>query len=229
MTQSSPVDAGIPNSHVLVASLVPSGSRVLDIGCGFGAIARQLADRDCQVTGIEPDPERRATAAPACVRVMDGLAEDLEALDLDPAGYDAVLFADVLEHLKDPWTTLATATKFLAPRGRIVISIPNVANFGARVNLLKGEFTYQGGGLYDRTHLRFFTQATVDDLVRGAGLEPIQREYTCNLSETGPFRKLARLLPPLGRPLRRLDRSLTYRNPRLYALQFILACKLAGK
>jgi cyclopropane fatty-acyl-phospholipid synthase-like methyltransferase len=51
------------NAHGLVAAFVPDGSRVLDIGCGFGQIASRLRQRDCRITGVEPDPARRDTAA----------------------------------------------------------------------------------------------------------------------------------------------------------------------
>jgi len=217
---------GVLNAHQRIASLVPSGSRVLDVGCGFGAIAGSVAARGCKVTGIEPDPERRAAAAEFCERSLDGVAEGLGDLGLEPGSFDVIIFADVLEHLTDPWSILAGVTRYLAPGGLILISLPNIANFGVRVNLLKGQFTYQDFGIYDRTHLRFFTRSTAEDLVHGAGLQVVERHFTSNLNETGPFRRLAATLPPLSRPILRLDRWLTYRNPGLYALQFILACKL---
>ncbi|MGV3722780.1 MAG: class I SAM-dependent methyltransferase [Actinomycetota bacterium] len=225
MSEAPTPSDGILNAHERIASLVPAGSRVLDIGCGFGAIARSLAARGCKVTGIEPDPERRAAAAPACERVLDGVAERLGELDLEPESFDVIIFADVLEHLVNPWATLAGVVKFLAPDGLLLISLPNVANFGARVNLLKCEFTYQDGGLYDRTHLRFFTRATAEEMVRGAGLQVVERHYTSNLHETGALRRLSALAPPLRAGFRKMDRRLTYRKPELYALQFILACK----
>jgi 2-polyprenyl-3-methyl-5-hydroxy-6-metoxy-1,4-benzoquinol methylase len=187
------------NAHRLIASLVPSGVRVLDIGCGFGAAA-------------------------ACERILNGVAEGLDRLGLPEAGFDAIVFADVLEHLVDPWTVLRQSLTYLQPGGRVVISIPNIANYGARLNLLKGEFRYQDFGIYDRTHLRFFTRATAEEMVRGAGLTITARRYTPNLTETGLFRRTLGRVPPLRKPFRMLDRWLAYRKPELFAVQFILAC-----
>lgn len=213
------------NAHGLVASFVPDASRVLDIGCGFGQVASRLRLRGCRITGVEPDPVRRSTAAEYCERVMDGVAEGLDQLDLDPASFDAILFADVLEHLVDPWSALRDVQRFLKPTGQIVISIPNLANFGVRLNLLKGEFRYQDFGIYDRTHLRFFTRATAEELVQSAGLRVIKRGYTSNLTETGLYRRTFGRLRGLHPAAQRLDYWLTYRKPELFAVQFILACE----
>lgn len=213
------------NSHRLAASLIADGSRVLDVGCGSGFIARLLHDRGCRVVGVEPDPRRRERAAPWCERVVDGVAEGLDSLGLEPAAFDVVLFADVLEHLPDPWGTLRAALAYLKPGGRVVISLPNFANFGARVNLMRGRFRYEGGGLYDRTHLRFFTRETLQELVESAGLRVADWQYTLNFHETGPMRAITSRMPRWRGPLRRLDRALTYRWCRLFAFQFVIACE----
>lgn len=225
MTSAPTGEADLHNAHGLVAAFVPDGSRVLDVGCGFGQIASRLRQRRCRITGVEPDPARRAAAAEFCERVTDGLAEGLADLSLEPASYDAILFADVLEHLVDPWTVLRDVQQFLKPGGRIVISIPNLANFGVRLNLLKGEFRYQDFGIYDRTHLRFFTRATADELVQSAGLRVVQRGYTSNLTETSIYRRTLGRLSSLHRTAQKVDYWLTYRKPELFAVQFILACQ----
>jgi SAM-dependent methyltransferase len=216
------------NAHGLVAAFVPDGSRVLDIGCGFGQIASRLRQRGCRITGVEPDPVRREAAAQFCERVMDGVAEGLDQLDLKPASFDAILFADVLEHLVNPWAALRDVQRFLKPDGLTVISIPNVANFGVRANLLKGQFEYQDFGIYDRTHLRFFTRSSADDLVKSAGLRVVQRGYTSNLTETGLYRRTLGRMRSLRHSAQRFDSWLTYRKPELFAVQFILACQRAS-
>jgi SAM-dependent methyltransferase len=156
---------------------------------------------------------------------MDGVAEGLDQLDLEPASFDAILFADVLEHLVNPWAALRNVQRFLKPDGLTVISIPNIANFGVRANLLKGEFDYQDFGIYDRTHLRFFTRKSADALVQSAGLRVVRRGYTSNLTETGIYRRTLGRLKGLHRSAQRFDYWLTYRKPELFAVQFILACQ----
>jgi hypothetical protein len=85
--------------------------------------------------------------------------------------FEAVIFGDVLEHLKDPQTVLRNSTEFLSEDGVLLSSIPNVAHGSVRLALLQGLWDYTDEGLLDRTHLRFFTLRSVVDLLRGAQLE----------------------------------------------------------
>ena len=89
----------------IVLSMTPEGAKVLDVGCGTGALASLLiVHKDCDVTGVEPDPDRASVARQVGVNVHVGLFDDsIAELDND---FDVVLFADVLEHLEDPLSTL---------------------------------------------------------------------------------------------------------------------------
>ena len=82
---------------------------------------------------------------------------------------DCVIFADVLEHLVDPWAAVRQAREMLAPGGALVVSIPNVLHHAVVKDLLRGRFDYRDAGVLDRTHLRFFTAATARELVEQAG------------------------------------------------------------
>jgi hypothetical protein len=124
---------------------------------------------------------------------------------------------------------LRDVQRYLKPGGRIVISIPNLANFGVRLNLLRGQFRYQDFGIYDRTHLRFFTRATAEELVESAGLQVVQRGYTSNLTETRIYCRTLGRLRFLHRLAQRFDYWLTYRKPELFAVQFILACQQSSQ
>jgi 2-polyprenyl-3-methyl-5-hydroxy-6-metoxy-1,4-benzoquinol methylase len=151
---------------------VPPGSRVLELGCASGYVSRLLAERlGCTVTGVELLEEYAALARPYCQEVLVG---NLDALDLTQAfagrQFDVVLAGDVLEHVVDPWRTLVQARQLLAPGGRVVATIPNVAHGDVRLALLAGRFEYRRLGLLDETHVRFFTHATVRELFERAGL-----------------------------------------------------------
>jgi methionine biosynthesis protein MetW len=164
-------DDAAGSTHNLVVDLVPEGSSVLEVGCATGYMSRVLAERrGCQVTGIEIDAEAAAEANAYCDRVIVG---DVETLDLDEhlgdERYDAVLFADVLEHLRDPAAVLRRMRPFVAEGGAVIASIPNVAHISVRLALLGGEFRYRELGLLDDTHLRFFTRASIVDLFESAG------------------------------------------------------------
>ena len=84
------------------------------------------------VTGLEPNPQAAAAARAHCVTVVEGDVEQAETRAVLPGNQDAVLFADVLEHLRDPLGTLAFARTLLAPGGRAVISLPNIAHWTGR-------------------------------------------------------------------------------------------------
>jgi len=154
------VSNDLNNPRTLIANWVKPGSRVLEIGPGDGVIGAYLrSEKGCFVIGVEVVPEAAAIAASRFDAMIVGSIEEEDVIEqiAATAPYDAILFADVLEHLADPWTVLRRMRSLLAPNGCILASIPNVAHWTARLNLLMGRFDYTDGYLMDRTHLRWFT------------------------------------------------------------------------
>jgi SAM-dependent methyltransferase len=152
-----------------VAALVPpTCRRVLDVGCGTGQLGRLLKERGHHVTGVELIRDAATEARQQLDEVVEG---DVEAgLPFGPASFDAVIFADLLEHLVDPWRALREASTLLTPQGVVVASVPNVQNLDVLRRLLRGRWDYRERGILDRGHLRFFTLETIRDLFRQAGL-----------------------------------------------------------
>jgi 2-polyprenyl-3-methyl-5-hydroxy-6-metoxy-1,4-benzoquinol methylase len=184
------IDLDSDSTHARVVQLVGSGRRVLELGPATGHMSRVLRDRDCSVVGIEVDPEMATEAGKVCERVIVG---DLDSLDLDAElgsdRFDVIVAADVLEHLKDPLSALQRLRGFLAEGGFFVISLPNIAHGSVRLALLEGRFPYQGVGLLDETHLRFFTRENIDKLLDEAELavaEVYRQELNIDASEV-PF------------------------------------------
>jgi O-antigen biosynthesis protein len=159
------------STHNLVVGLVPPDARVLEFGCSSGYMSAVLRDRlGCQVTGVEVDRAAADAASVVCERVIVGDAEQLNLEELlEGEDFGAILFADVLEHLKEPAALLRRVRPFLAEDGVVVASIPNVSHGSLRLALLGGEFRYRESGLLDETHLRFFTRAGVQDLFEESG------------------------------------------------------------
>jgi SAM-dependent methyltransferase len=152
-----------------VAALVPPECRrVLDVGCGAGHLGRLLRERGHIVTGVELVPEAAAEAR----QWLDEVATaDVEAgLPFAPGSFDAVIFADLLEHLVDPWRVLGQAAALLTPGGVVVASLPNVQNLDVLMRLVRGRWDYRERGILDRGHLRFFTLETIRKLFEQAGL-----------------------------------------------------------
>lgn len=164
------------NEHVL--QLLPEGARrVLDVGCAGGSLARALRARrpGTIVHGLERDELTAARAREHLDRLwIVDLGQPLPALE---GPYDAIVCADVLEHLVDPWTALRGLAGQLAPDGAIVASLPNVRHYRVLRDLvLRGRFTYRETGVLDATHLRFFTLTEMERLFASAGLRVTARK-----------------------------------------------------
>lgn len=157
-------------SSGLLMAMIPQGARVLDIGCGTGSISGMIRGlRRADVLGIEPHPERAKKAEEEGIKVVNGVYSD--EIPKNHGTFDVVLFADVLEHLADPIHVLEQVKSALAPGGRVLASIPNVAHWSVRLRLLAGTFDYQPTGIMDATHLRWFTREGARRLFHGAGYE----------------------------------------------------------
>jgi 2-polyprenyl-3-methyl-5-hydroxy-6-metoxy-1,4-benzoquinol methylase len=159
------------STHNLVLGLIEQGSRVLEFGCSTGYMSQALRDRrGATVVGVELHAEAARLAEEHVERVLVGDAEmvDLEA-ELGGERFDAILFADVLEHLRDPAALLRRVRPFVAEGGIVVASIPNIAHAAVRLALLGGSFRYREQGLLDETHLRFFTREGIQDLFESSG------------------------------------------------------------
>ena len=206
---------GLAPSHALLLAAVPDGARVLDVGCAEGYLARALGERGCTVVGLEFDERAAEVARGACERVVTGDVEDPDVRARVSGPFDRVLFGDVLEHLRDSATVLRWAAGLLSADGRAVVSLPNIAHWTARRELLRGRFPQEDHGLFDRTHLRFFTRKTARELVERAGLA-VEREAFA----PAPL-PLESRLPALGR----LAPRLAARRPELFALQVVLTCR----
>jgi methionine biosynthesis protein MetW len=165
----------------MLAELVPVGSRVLDVGCGTGSVSRIIADtRDAKIIGIEPDPCRATAARARGLRVHEQLFTPAVLQLLE--AFDVIVFADVLEHVADPGNFLQLALRALLPGGRVIASVPNVAHWSVRLDLLRGRFDYQPVGIRDATHLRWFTAETVRSLFETNGLRVMSLQHTAGVT-----------------------------------------------
>jgi len=158
------------SSHHRIAELVrrlsPPG-RILDVGCDEGFAARDLVKHGFQVCGIDKEP---AVLEKAALYYQQTILADVENELPAPDGqFEVIIFADILEHLRDPAAVFGHFTALLVPEGLVVVSVPNVANWYVRLNLLCGRFDYRERGIMDRTHLHFFTLRTARRFLEEAG------------------------------------------------------------
>lgn len=165
-------------THAALLELVRSGARLLDLGAAGGYVSELARDRKAaRVLAVDLDAAACEESRARGVETIQGdVAELLAAGDLAHHGpFDQIMLADLLEHLLDPDAALARAVTLLAPGGEVIISLPNIAYVRARARLARGVWRYERTGIFDRTHLRFFTRRTAREMVEGAGLT-IHRE-----------------------------------------------------
>jgi len=154
----------------MILDRIPSGSRLLNVGCGTGVLA-SLVQRTCNATvlGVEPDPVRAEMARSKGVEVVCGYFD--ESLASEVGQFDVIILVDVIEHLQTPARLIRLLLKSLKPGGFIVLSVPNVAHWSMRLSLLTGRFNYSATGLCDATHLRWFTRLSLLQFLDRMGLD----------------------------------------------------------
>lgn len=151
---------------------------VLDLGCGYGAIAGPLADTGWRYVGVDVDG--------AAIDTLSGAGVEAAVLDLDATADEvasgiravvagrplrAIAALDVLEHLRDPAACLAAVSSIAEenPGLVLVVSLPNVTHVDVAAKLLAGRWDAMDTGLLDRTHRHFFDETSAVSLLEGAG------------------------------------------------------------
>ena len=169
----------IHNAELL--KLIPKNiKKIIEVGCSSGALAKEYKkiNAGCEYIGIEISSDYGGLAKRYCDKVIIG---DIEVYPLDfynqNSDVDCWIFADVLEHLKDPWEILRKINSVLPQRGSVVACIPNVQHWSVQAKISTGDFRYQDIGLLDRTHLRWFTRKTIIELFEQTDFELQEFKY----------------------------------------------------
>ena len=178
------------NSHYWVLKFLSAAGhplRILDVGTADGYLGAILKDRGHSLVGVEQDLAAAERARPYYDTFHVADVENFEFPYRDE--FDFILFADVLEHVRDPILVLRRSLLTLKQSGELIVSLPNVANIVIRLSLLAGRFDYCERGILDRTHLRFFTLS---------GLKRMMREASCRILEVAPTPLPVQLVIPMS-------------------------------
>lgn len=190
--------------------------RILDVGCAAGYLGKILRERGHYVAGIESDVSS-AKRARAYYDVFH--LADIETFAFPyRQEFDYILFADILEHLRDPAAVLRKAIPALRDTGKLIVSVPNVANWIVRLSLLFGNFDSADRGILDKTHLHFFTLRT---------LTKMMGEVSCQVLDVTPTMLPVQLVFPFTEanafaPLHALHYALTRSWKSVFAYQFVV-------
>lgn len=183
-----------------ISSRVPHDAmQILDIGCSNGTLGAELRGMlpGRVVEGIEYDEVFCREASTKLDRVIQG---DLNHFDwkahFSDQIFDCMIFADVLEHLVDPWHVLSQAVEYLRPGGTAIVSVPNIRHISSLNSIfLRGTFPRIGRGLFDGTHLRWFTSKDARHLVESSGLQLASLSANLRINDVPatPLNRFARL------------------------------------
>lgn len=163
------------NSLTKIIKRLKPNTKVLEFGCANGRMTRYLKEAlHCDVTIVEIDDEAAQDALAYAEKALVGSQEgDIEKYAwctlCEPGYYDFIIFADVLEHLREPERVLEKLKPLLKPSGSVLVSIPNIANNAVIANLVQDEFPYTDIGLLDRTHVSFFTKNSFPKMIKSLG------------------------------------------------------------
>jgi SAM-dependent methyltransferase len=169
---------------VLYRLAQPAGKDIVDIGCGGGALVRQLAAAGARVTGVEISPEQ---LAPALAADPDGVGRYLvgraERLPLPDASTDVAIFMRALHHVPpaDLLPALREARRVLRPEGVVYVAEP----------LAEGDYFALSSLVEDEVEVRAAAQQALADAAR-AGLErvtTVKYETAITLADPAAFRR----------------------------------------
>lgn len=166
------LDLTTKNSLSVIIDRIDRNSKILEFGPSHGRLTKYLKEiMNCKVFCIEIDEEAAKDAELYSEQMIICDVEELSwENELKENNFDYIIFADVLEHLRDPKKILSLSKKYLSRNGSILISIPNIAHSSILIDLLNDKFIYRSTGLLDNTHIKLFTKTTLDEMIKECGL-----------------------------------------------------------
>lgn len=168
--------------HDILKYIIGDNVVVLDVGCATGNNGVFLLENKIalKVYGIEFHKEMAAEAKLNNICVFQGdlnLIEFRNKIISDSPKFDYILFGDILEHLYEPQTVLKELSEKLKPNGQIIISLPNIAHIELFIQIfIKGTWPKNPRGIFDRTHIRWFTRRDAFAMIEECGLKVIRYE-----------------------------------------------------
>lgn len=203
---------------------IDEGSVVLEFGCANGRMTKYMKEvLNCKVYIVEYE---QAAFDEAMQYAVGGYCGDIMEFQwtekFKDIQFDYIVFADVLEHLYNPWKVLCETKKVLKDEGSVLVSLPNVGHNDIVAQLFKRKFNYTPTGLLDDTHIRFFTENSLALLCEKSGYKIVSKE--CTTVDTGKTEQFVDLSQFTS-----LEKALLYTRKNGTIFQFILELKKQGE
>lgn len=182
----------------LLCRIPVQAATVVEVGCGAGALgaAYKAIHPQCTYIGVEVVQAAALQARQHLDHVfeVDVERDPLPSLPDGIAGVDCLVYGDVLEHLRDPQAVLSEQLRWLSDDGLVLACIPNVQHWSTLLNLLHGRWPQNDDGLFDRTHLRWFTRSGMVELMQSCGL--VVHDITPRIFQADQARAVLKQLEP---------------------------------
>ena len=169
-----PLKIGYKSSHQYALDRIEPNSTVLDIGCGPGLMAYEIAKKQVKLVSIDRDI--RPLTKQYSFKTIQANVEEYD-FESDSTQVDLILALDIIEHLISPESFLAKLReRYCEDHPRIIITTVNTAFFLTRISLLFGQFNYGKRGILDLTHTRLFTFSSFCNILKNSGYEILTKE-----------------------------------------------------
>lgn len=179
----------------VIFDMIEENQEILDIGCSSGNFGAELIKRKhCVVDGVDID-EKDVELAKKQLSNAFIFNVEKDPIKKIAKKYDVILMIDVIEHLVNPRNSLNSIGSLLKPGGVLIFSVPNMAHISIRLNLLNGKLNYTKTGLLDDTHLHFYTEEYLSNVLNSAGFTISDFR---NTSITYPKQLIKKLLKDAG-------------------------------
>lgn len=199
--------------------MIPPNSHVLEIGCATGYMGEYLVqEKGCRFLGIETEKKAAMRASERGLDILCGTIEDsaicrqIDKHINEHGPFQIIFMSQVIEHIARPELTLNCLKQWMHPDCSLVISTCSIAHWKCRFRLLRGIWQYEDYGVFDHTHLRFFTIKSFRELLEQCRFKIVDFAYffedICPLKIIFGTRILApsdilRLVPFIGMRLRK--------------------------
>jgi len=169
-TADAPHTADYLTPHILAVCRRVSARRILDLGCGNGALCGALAAAGFEVVGCDPSEDGIGIARhtyPGIPFHLLGVYD--EPASLGDAPFDAVVSSEVIEHLFLPRSLPRFASRVLRPGGHLILTTPYHGYLKNLALAISGKLDTHFTALWDGGHIKFWSRDTLSQLVSEEG------------------------------------------------------------